>query len=131
VTWTRLDDNDPSVQFSGDWAVNSNPNDTAGSAHLTLLNSVTFTFSGTGARWVGLKDQWSGIANVYVDGVPKGSVDTYSPTTTYQAVQYTITGLTPGTHTLKIQATGQRDGQAQSAWIWVDGFDFTTSAGTK
>jgi hypothetical protein len=131
VMWTRLDDNDPSVQFSGDWAVNSNPNDTAGSAHLTLLHSVTFTFSGTGARWIGVRDQWSGIANVYVDGVPKGSVDTYSATTTYQAVQYTITGLAPGTHTLKIQATGQQVGQAQSAWIWVDGFDFTTSGGTK
>jgi hypothetical protein len=49
----------------------------------------------------------------------------------YQAVQYTIRGLAPGTHTLKIQATGQQDGQAQSAWIWVDAFDFTTSARTN
>jgi len=131
VTWTRLDENDPSVQFSGDWAVNSNPNDIAGSAHMTLRNSVTFTFSGTGARWVGLKDPWSGIAAVSVDGTPRGSIDTYSPTTTYQAVQYAITGLAPGTHTLKIQAIGQQDPQAQSAWIWVDAFDFTTSRGTQ
>jgi hypothetical protein len=127
LTWTRLDENNPSVQFSGDWAINSNPNDIAGSAHLTLVNSVTFTFSGAGARWVGLRDQWSGIANVSVDGVPRGSVDTYSATTTYQAVQYAITGLAPGTHTLKIQATGQQNPKAQSAWIWVDAFDFTTN----
>jgi hypothetical protein len=127
VTWTRRDETDPSVQFSGDWAVNTNPNDIGGSAHLTQVSSVTFTFSGTGARWVGVRDQWSGIATVFVDGTPRGSVDTYSPTTAYQAVQYAITGLAPGTHRLKIQAADQQDSQAQSAWIWVDAFDFTTS----
>jgi hypothetical protein len=125
--WNRVEEGSTAVRFIGDWFVNSSPNHTGGSAYLTLANSVVFTFSGTGARWVGFSDPWSGIANVYVDGVLKATVDTYSATTKYQVIQYTITGLSPGTHTLKIVATGQHDSAAASSWVWVDAFDYTTN----
>src|SRR5262249_3610026 len=78
--WTRVEQGSTAVQFIGDWLANSNPNHSSGSAYLTLVNSVVFTFSGTGARWVGFSDPWSGIANVYIDGVLKATVDTYSAT---------------------------------------------------
>lgn len=64
-----------------------------------------------------------GIVNVYIDGVLKTSVDTYSAGTKYQVVQYTITGLAPGNHTIRIEAIGQQNSSAASAWVWVDGFD--------
>src|SRR5438093_788995 len=41
-----------------------------------------------------------------------------------QHVLYTITGLNPGSHTLVIEVTGRKNTSAQSAWIWVDAFDF-------
>jgi hypothetical protein len=129
-TWTRVEENSAAVQFNGDWLVNSGPNDSGGTARLTLVNSATFTFSGTGARWVGFSDPWSGMANVYVDGTLKSSVDTYSATTQYQVIQYTITGLPSGTHTLKVQATGQHDSQSKSSWVWVDAFDYMAGAVT-
>jgi len=34
------------------------------------------------------------------------------------------TGLNPGSHTLVIEVTGRKNTSAQSAWIWVDAFDF-------
>jgi len=41
-------------------------------------SSATVTFTGTGITWVGYRDQWSGIAKVYVDGVLRTeAVDTY------------------------------------------------------
>jgi hypothetical protein len=124
-TWNRVQQNNAAVQLSGNWYTNSNPNNSGGSAYLALVSSATFTFSGTGARWIGFSDPWSGIANVYVDGVLKATVDTYSTTAQYQIVQYTITGLSPGTHTLKVVATGQHDSAAASSWVWVDAFDYT------
>jgi hypothetical protein len=129
TTFTRVEQNNPAAVYSGDWLTNSNPNHSGGSAALTLTNSVTFSFSGTGVRWIGFSDPWSGIANVYIDGVFKTSVDTYSSLTKYQVVQYAITGLAAGNHTLRIQATGQHNPNAASAWVWVDAFEFTSGTG--
>ena len=75
-------------------------------------------------KWIGYKDPWSGIANVYVDGTLKTQVDSYSASGQAQQVLYTITGLNPGSHTLVIEVTGRKNTSAQSAWIWVDAFDF-------
>src|SRR5207302_8735309 len=130
TTWTRVEQDNSAVQYIGDWATNTDPNHSGGSAKLTLVNSVTFSFSGTGARWIGYSDPWSGIANVYVDGVFQAAVDTYSNTSKYQVVQYTTTGLASGNHTLKIQATGQHSSAASSSWVWVDAFEWTSSGGT-
>jgi hypothetical protein len=129
-TWTRVEQNGNPIQYSGSWSTNTNSNESGGSAALTLDGSATLTFTGTAARWIGFTDPWSGIANVYVDGVLKATVDTYSSATKYQVVQYTVTGLASGTHTLKIQATGQHNSAASAAWIWVDAFDFLATAGT-
>ena len=75
-------------------------------------------------KWIGYRDQWSGIANVYVDGVLKAQVDTYSATGQAQAVNYTITGLASGPHTITIEVAGTKGASAQSSWIWVDAFDY-------
>jgi hypothetical protein len=123
ITFTRVEQNNPAVVFTGDWLTNTNPNHSGGSAALTLTNSATFTFSGTAVRWIGFSDPWSGIANVYVDGVLKATVDTYSSTTRYQVIQYTITGLSPGTHTFTISATGRQNSAAASAWVWIDALE--------
>jgi hypothetical protein len=123
TTWTRVEQNNPAIAYSGDWFTNTNPNHSGGSATLTLSNSATFTFSGTAVRWIGLADIWSGLANVYIDGVLKATVDTYSTVTRYQVIQYTITGLAPGTHTLTISATGRQNSAAASAWIWIDALE--------
>jgi Beta-propeller repeat len=129
ATWTRVEQDNAAVQYTGDWLTNTDPNHSGGSAALTMVNSVTFNFSGTGVRWIGYSDPWSGIANVYVDGVFKASVDTYSSTSKYQVLQYMVTGLASGNHTLKIQGTGQRSSAALSSWVWVDAFEWTSGGG--
>jgi hypothetical protein len=125
-----VEQSDASIQYTGDWYTNNNDNESGGTAYLTLNGSATFTFSGTGARWIGFSDPWSGLANVFVDDSPQGTIDTYFTGTKYQPVQYTITGLSSGTHTLKIQATGSSNPAASASWIWVDAFDVTTGGTT-
>jgi hypothetical protein len=85
-------------------------------------SAATFNFSGTSATWVGYRDEWSGIATIRVDGVVKGTVDTYSSPQQSQAVLYSVSGLPNGHHTLTIEATGTRNGASAGSWIWVDAF---------
>ena len=84
---------------------------------------ATFTFSGTQARWIGFKDSYAGIAKIYVDGVPKAQVDTYSHESQANVVLFTTAMLTAGTHTLTIEATATRNASSGGNWIWVDAFE--------
>jgi len=97
-----------------------------GSAVLALDSGAraTFTFTGTAAKWIGYRDAWSGVANVYIDGSLKTQVDTYSANDQAKVVNYTITGLSSGAHTITIEVTGTKGGAAQSTWVWVDAFDY-------
>jgi len=113
------------VTYAGTWYTDNYSVNSGGSSVLALSAAAraTFEFNGTVAKWIGYRDAWSGIANVYEDGVLKGQVDTYSATDQAQAVLYTITGLTSGAHTLTIEVTGTRNTSAKSAWVWVDAFE--------
>ena len=99
--------------------------ESGGSAVLagTAGASATFSFNGTGANWIGFSDEYAGIANVYVDGVLKGQIDTYHSPTQYKVSEYSITGLAAGNHTLKIEVSGKKNAASGGAWIWVDAFD--------
>src|SRR3984885_11746729 len=66
----RVEQNNPAITYSGSWYLNTNPIMSGGTAALATdaNSSATVTFNGTGIDWIGYKDQWSGIANIYVDG---------------------------------------------------------------
>jgi len=91
---------------------------------------ATITFNGTGVTWIGYRDAWSGIANVYVDDVLKSAVDTYAATDVPQAKQYSITGLASGSHKLAIEVTGTKGTSSQASWVWVDAFDIMSGTAT-
>jgi hypothetical protein len=86
---------------------------------------ATVTFTGTGAKWIGYRDQWSGIARVYVDGVLQATIDTYASPSQGQAVLYTAAGLTGGVHSLTIEVAGAHGAMSGGSWVWVDAFDIT------
>lgn len=126
---TRTEQDDPAVSYScpayAAWYTNTNAFHSGGSATqaMNLGCQATFSFTGTSVSWIGYRDQWSGIALVYVDGVLKATVDTYAATAQSQAVLFSTSGLGPGTHTLTIEATGIHSVASGGAWIWIDAFD--------
>jgi len=73
--------------------------------------------------WIGYQDGWSGIADVLIDGASRGEIDTYAASAGPQSRIYTLSGLTPGSHTLTIQVTGRRNPASGGAWVWVDAFE--------
>jgi hypothetical protein len=124
TTAARVEQDDPAVVYDGSWSPHSKPIHSGGSAKLAMDagSRADFRFSGTGVSWIGYRDAWSGIANVFVDGVRKATVDTYSAADNAQATTYTVGGLARGTHIFTIQVTGTHSGASAGAWIWVDAF---------
>jgi hypothetical protein len=126
-TSSFIEQDNPAVIYSGTWYPVVRTFFSGGSAveSMTAGDSASITFVGTGISWIGYKDAWSGIANVYLDGnkVSKGGIDTYSPTDVAQTVVYSITGLHSGSHKLTIQVAGQKNRSSGGTWIWVDAFN--------
>jgi hypothetical protein len=129
ISTARFEQNSTFVQYSGSWMSNGYGGHSEGSAVLAMDAgaSATFTFSGTGARWIAYTDQWSGIARVYVDGNFRQTVDTYASPDKAQASVYFIDGLTSGSHTLRIEVTGTRRVESGGAWVWIDAFESLSS----
>ena len=113
------------VSYGGAWYSHVGTEHSGGTAALSMEPGAraAFTFSGTGVRWVGLRDEWSGIASVFLDGVFTEAVDSYSSPEQFQAVLFSAEGLSPGTHTLVIEVTGSSGAASNGAWVWVDAFD--------
>jgi hypothetical protein len=132
TTTVRYEQDNSAVQYTGTWYPNSGSFNSGGSAVLAMdpATSAKLTFTGTGVNWIGYRDAWSGIADVYVDGTLKATVDTYSANAQAQAVQYSISGLANSSHTLIIVVKGQHSSASAGSWVWVDGFDVTTTTTT-
>jgi hypothetical protein len=121
----RTEQNSPALTYTGVWLPNTSPAMSGGSAVLATNagSRATISFKGTGITWIAYRDEWSGIARVYVDGVLTSTVDTYLSPFKAQADAYAINGLVSGTHTLTIEATGTHSAASSDSWIWVDAFD--------
>ena len=119
-----VEETSPVVTYTGSWSANQQAGHSGGGARLAMDagSGATFTFSGTSASWVGYRDEWSGIATVRVDGVLKGTVDTYSTPQQSKTALYTVSGLSNGRHTLTVEATGTRNKASAGSWVWVDAF---------
>jgi hypothetical protein len=126
-TVTRVQENESSVTYKGSWHVNKNAVYSGGSAigSMDARGGSTLAFNGTGASFILYTDEWSGIATISVDGVAQTEVDTYASPAQAQVNAYTISGLSPGPHTVSISPTGRRNPSSRGLWIWVDAFDVT------
>jgi Beta-propeller repeat len=124
--FTRVEQDSGAVQKTGQWFTNVNGTHSGGTAILALDagTQVRFTFTGTAVRWIGLKDNWAGIAKVFIDGVLQGEIDTYATATQVKTVLFETTGLTAGSHAIAVETTGRKNAAAKSAWVWVDAFEF-------
>jgi hypothetical protein len=120
-----VEQDSPSVEKTGNWLPNSGSFNSGGSSILAMDagSQVRFTFTGTGVNWIGFRDEWSGIAQVYLDGVLQSTVDTWSAVTQPEAVLYSATGLSNQGHTLTIVVTGTRRAGSGGSWVWVDAFE--------
>jgi len=128
----RYEWNNSAVQYTGTWYPKSYSWASGGSIVMAMDagGQAKFTFTGTGVKWIGYRDQWSGIAQVYLDGVLKATIDTYAASAQTQATVYAASGLSNAPHSLTIEVTGQHDSNSGGDWVWVNAFDVTTVSST-
>jgi hypothetical protein len=127
---TRIEENDPSIAYTGTWYPNGQSPNSRGSAVLTNQKGAraAITFNGTGITWIGVLDPYSGFAQVYLDGT-LSTIDTYALNTKYQQPLFAAHGLAPGPHTLSIEVLHVRDGYTAGSWVWIDAFDIENGSG--
>ncbi|HCT92525.1 MAG TPA: hypothetical protein DF613_14280 [Lachnospiraceae bacterium] len=91
--------------------------------------SVTYTFTGSGIRWLGAKENNQGIASVFIDGGSSPEkIDLYGTTGTGNQVNeilYEKTWGEVGEHTIKILRTGDKNGSSSGAYVSLDAFIVT------
>jgi hypothetical protein len=121
---TRIEETDPSITYSGNWYTNPSTLNSGGGAALTNATGAraVVTFTGRAITWIGVADRWNGLATVTVDGQPY-KVDGWGATTRYQAVMFTVTGLSIGPHKLSIEINHERGPNGEGSWVWIDAFD--------
>jgi len=125
----RFEESNPAVSLSaGQWTrADSAFGWSGGTAMQSTVQgaTATFTFTGTSVTWIGARSETSGTATVRVDnGVTQGKdlfqVDLFARPHEIRTPIITIHDLSPGRHTLTIQATG-------SEAVVVDAFDVQPS----
>jgi hypothetical protein len=132
---TRIEDTNSAVVFTGGygWHIDNNSVFSGGTANGSgdAGARATLTFTGTGVTFIGYKDEYSGTANIYVDGTKTTTVDTYSSPFKAQANIYSVSGLSAGSHTLAVEATGTKNASSGGTYIWVDAFDVVSGGSSS
>lgn len=101
----KVNDSDQDMVFSWNWTYYTPFNN----AYLRDLHVsktpgeyVEYTFDGVAVKWIGGKNKDHGKVDIFIDGEYDATVDTYHSSLILQQDLYIKTGLTPGTHTIKI-----------------------------
>ena len=125
---TRYEETAPQLAFSGPWG--SNPDSLASEGVYGYLNStgeVTVEFEGTFLAWIANTARWYGKALVTLDeGTEEevtATVDLYSYASRRQLPVWNTGMLEPGSHTLTIAWTGQKNTRSWLPLVNVDAFD--------
>jgi hypothetical protein len=118
----RVDDDDTAISYTGSWTANGNRGygDYEDAVHATGTNGDTasLTFTGTAVSVIGEKNSDQGQVEIFLDGTSKGLIDTSATTRSAQAVIYSTSGLSAGSHTIKVV---RRSG----TYATLDGFNVT------
>jgi phage minor structural protein len=119
---TSIDDTDIGILYATAWVYAVNASCHGGGRTVSSLtnDNLQYTFIGTGVNLYVIKINTGGIVEVFIDGVSKGLFDTYASVTAYQALLYSVTNLTCGTHTIKINITGTKNASSTGTMCYFD-----------
>ena len=121
-TLSSMDDTSPSIQYSGAWTHDPDPNYYAQTKAVASTSGPTATVPFVGSR-VEVTTRLCpacGKYIAYIDGALVSTIDTYSPTGAYDVRTFSRIGLSEGDHTLEIRPTGTRNVASTGTWIGID-----------
>ena len=102
----QLNNTDGSISYIGSWGTSSNRGhgDYNDDVAYTTANDayVTFTFTGTTVTYIAPKASDQGDVEIFIDDVSQGIFDTYAANRQVQQNIFTKSGLSNGSHELKL-----------------------------
>jgi hypothetical protein len=116
---TRINESAAGITYTGTW---SNANGSWQDYNRTLKSSSTvnssleYTVTGSRIALIGRKASGGGTADIYIDGVLRSTINTSATTTYYRSALYKKSGLTAGSHTLKVVV--------KSGTVYVDAMEY-------
>lgn len=125
-----VDSDDAAVTYTGTTQTFSDTADIGGS-HTTLKSNgatAVIAFTGTSAKVIGWKANNFGHVKVYVDNVYQQTVDLYSATTIRQYQIYDTGLLSPGSHTVKLEAIWTKNASSSNYYVAFDALTMGTGA---
>lgn len=126
--FVTVDDRNSSLAYGSTW--NQWSSGSSGYYNNTISysnvagNYVEFQFEGTAIEYIGIKNIDLGKAKIYMDGIYQTTVDLYSVIPKSNIILYKNHNLSEGTHTIKIEVTGEKASLATNAHIVIDAFKY-------
>ena len=106
------------------WTQATSPSFSGGSARYstTTGSTASYSFTGRSIAWVSAVGPYSGIAEIWLDGLKVRTVDLYRPTAQRGEAVWVRNFSSTGDHTVQIRVTGNRNIDSLASRIDVDGF---------
>ncbi|MDX3520599.1 RICIN domain-containing protein [Streptomyces scabiei] len=123
--WAYADDKAASVTYSSGWSNWNDTKDFNGSEKFTSAsgNYAEYSFTGTGIRYLSMKQPNMGKVDVYLDGtLAQSGIDAYASTVTKQVPLFERTDLAAGPHTIRIVCTGTKNASSSNTVCALDAF---------
>ncbi len=95
------------IQYTGGWYTGGDAGDCMRSKQAG--DTAELSFQGTGIRLYGSNGPGAGIFQVSIDDQPAERVDTYSASSHNDVLFYEIDNLPAGSHTLRVENTGEKN----------------------
>jgi hypothetical protein len=129
VLTATYEQNNSKFTYAGTWTKQTNSGASGGGFVYADSSdaSVTVQFSGTRLVWIARTGPTFGQAKVTLDGEKTETVDLYGSSSKNQQKVWDSGVLESGTHTVKIEWTGQKKAASKGTVIAVDAFQVTGS----
>ncbi len=124
----RIDGSDESkITHNGDWTKSS----TCNCSYSRIANDhVIVKFTNTNSfSWYGEKMTHHGIAEIFLDGVQRATIDTYGPDNETDVLNWRIDGLDKNkVYTFQLNVKGDKNAQSTNTYIVIKYFELGTDA---
>ena len=123
VEESLIQDSNAAISYTGTWKVATSTKHSGGTCkYVSSAATATYKFTGTGIKLIAPKSSDKGIAKVTIDSKVY-YVDLYSASAKDQSVAFSLSGLTSGTHTIKVEWTGLKNNSSKGNAITLDAFE--------
>ncbi|MEM6805880.1 MAG: galactose oxidase-like domain-containing protein, partial [Bacteroidota bacterium] len=123
-----IDDRDPRNVYTGDWTEYPGGIYFQNTCNVPTSNnaSVELNFEGNYIAWHGIKNADLGFAEIFIDGISQGKVDSYGPTAVASKL-FEKDGLSAGNHTIRIVRTGEKNAASSNFYLVHDYFEIRST----